>query len=150
VSKVWKSEKDIRKAIRDQKSFADRTFWIEPNLGSTDGLPDCFVLMGWEKLAWLELKLGAIDKGHLLFKVRSAQRDVMLSLSGKGQRCYILAGEENGTRLWLLPCERAVLNGRVELEDYREYQCIPEGLWRILYRKFFSDLNFYRESKASV
>lgn len=93
---MFKNEKQLRKLMRD--CSCKTLWWIEPNLGSSDGLPDCFTLVDPRgELVFAELKRGwlGID-GVLKFEVRRAQRDVIGDMMALGADGAVVVAQIGG------------------------------------------------------
>lgn len=89
------SEDDVRAYVR--QASAGRARWVEPALGSTPGLPDCWVPMG-DRQVHLELKCGEIKGGKLCFTVRPEQRREIKAMLKDGVTvgfCVGLAGTKS-------------------------------------------------------
>lgn len=66
------SEDDVRAWVREASGGKAR--WVEPALGSTPGLPDCWVPMHCGSQVHLELKAGRLTGGMLRYKLRPEQK----------------------------------------------------------------------------
>lgn len=105
-------EDDVRAWVRAASSKAR---WVEPGLGSTPGLPDCWVPMEDGRSVHLELKAGRIDKGLLRFTVRPEQRKQILALLDDGVAVGLLIGVKGARSLiFMLPTPSALM-GEVAL-----------------------------------
>lgn len=103
-------EVDVRAWLR--KSWggkSPRLTWIEPRSGSTAGAPDVLVPIG-ERLAPVELKVGAFREGRLAVKVRPEQYAWHYDCLAGGVRSYFLVGLSSKqyifcTSSWLVAAE---------------------------------------------
>lgn len=109
------SEDDVRAWVR--LASGGKARWIEPALGSTPGLPDCWVPFQKEVLregefavggtivqVHLELKIGRITRNILTYNVRPEQRKQIIAMQDDGVRVGFLVGIK-GTKslLFILP-----------------------------------------------
>jgi hypothetical protein len=115
-----KDEADVRSWVR--QASAGKARWVEPSMGSTLGLPDCWVPISYdvvgivkEAQVHLELKVGEIKGNHLCFTVRPEQRREIKSMIGDGVPVGMIIGIV-GTdfAVFALPT-RHVLNGKMSM-----------------------------------
>jgi hypothetical protein len=139
---VIESEDDVRAYVRE--ASLGRARWVEPALGSTPGLPDCWVPLPVER--WrniktvqvhLELKAGVITEGYLRYELRPEQRrEIRVMLADKLSVGLLIGIKGTQTVVFALPTEKA-LSGRIALEgDHFYKKCKPiavsgtkEGFW---------------------
>lgn len=109
------SEDDVRAWVREASGSKAR--WVEPALGSTPGLPDCWV--PWRKLAgvWLELKCGVLIGEELRFSVRPEQRKQIRALDHEGYPVGLLVGIQ-GTGALVFAVQTADhLTGKIDMSE---------------------------------
>lgn len=141
---VIKSEKDVRKFVRE--NFGKRAKFIEPSMGSTKGIPDCYLLLGG--LLWIELKSGPLTgDGHVVSDVRPAQAEQIGDLLNDGQKVAMLIGVEGHDKLILTQGRDQMLSGRVRIPKTKDANdgtslVFETGVWPRL-PLLFRDLFFW-------
>jgi len=91
MDSVIYDEREVRKWVRD--SSRDNAMWIEPNNGSTVGLPDCFFLYGGlSAVSWHELKVGEMKMGGVYYTVRPQQRNKIRTFLKNNHRICLIVG----------------------------------------------------------
>lgn len=112
----FRNEKQLRKLVRDCSKKA--LWWIEPNYGATEGLPDVFTVdeaMNG-RMVFLELKKGELVNGSVLvFEVRRAQRDELPRMTACGALGAIAVAQIGTPIVHILSLEPDTLRGRVDL-----------------------------------
>ncbi len=144
------SEADVRTWVRDASGGKAR--WVEPALGSTPGLPDCWVPWptGFDagEVVHLELKCGVLKDGVITYKVRPEQKREIPAIMKDGVKVGLLVGiKGTGVVVFAYPNSDA-LNGRLSFVDGRWTalgidSTAPGGIgfWRGV-NFIFSDLGF--------
>jgi hypothetical protein len=136
---IINDEGDVRAWVREASEGKAR--WVEPALGSTAGLPDCWVPeQGY--CVWLELKVGEVKGGtHLCYEVRPEQRRELKAMAKGKVPCGLLIGIKGSALLiWALPTA-AAMAGKLEVSGVngaRKFQVANTGE----VRKFGSGVNF--------
>jgi hypothetical protein len=114
---VIANEDDVRTYVR--KTANGKVRWVEPALGSTSGLPDCWVPWG-SYCVHIELKCGEIKQGVLCYTVRPEQKRELRLMRTDGVPCGLLIGVQGtDTMVVALPTTEA-LSGRLELKNMGE------------------------------
>lgn len=112
MADLFKSESDVRAWVRKVARGKDR--WVEPNAGSTNGLPDVWVpIVGTGVCVHLELKLGYLMPDELRFNVRGAQRRELKRMINDGVPCGLAVGLAGTSEIAILRPKEQVLKGRV-------------------------------------
>lgn len=111
------SEDDVRAWVR--KVSGGKARWVEPALGSTPGLPDCWVVWpkGRRTRVDLELKAAEVVKGQIRYHVRPEQKRQLKSMAEDGLAVGFLVGIVDSNAFVFLPIDRDSLAGRVSLTD---------------------------------
>lgn len=89
VVKAIASEDDVRAWVRSASGGKAR--WVEPGLGSTPGLPDCWVPWG-DSLVWIELKCGRMKEGKVAYDLRPEQVKQIKAMVDDGVKVGLLVG----------------------------------------------------------
>jgi hypothetical protein len=133
------SEDDVRTYVR--QASAGRVRWVEPALGSTPGLPDCWVPLRCGRQVHLELKAGNLTKGILRYKVRPEQKREIAKMADDGVPVGLLIGIK-GSKLVVFARPRAIfLFGEWSMrsddlaEDWESWSTDSVG-------RFWSGVNF--------
>lgn len=113
-NKLISSEDDVRALVRMASGGSAR--WVEPALGSTPGLPDCWVPLH-SACVHLELKLGTIKNNRLKYKLRPEQRREILALVDDGVKVGLLVGVKGTDEMFFMPAEPIFLHGELSLFD---------------------------------
>jgi len=112
--RVILSEDDVRAYVREASGGKAR--WIEPALGSTPGLPDCWVPKGKGiGQVHLELKCGQIKNGRLRFKVRPEQKKEIKRMIQDGVVVGFLVGIQDTHNCVFMAVTGDSLGGNVGL-----------------------------------
>lgn len=109
------SEDDVRAYVR--QASAGRARWVEPALGSTPGLPDCWVPMRCGRQVHLELKAGVIKGGVLQFTVRPEQRREIRALLRDSIPVGLLIGIEGTGSVVFAKITTTTLSGLRNLDN---------------------------------
>lgn len=135
------SEDDVRAYVR--RASGGKARWVEPTLGSTAGLPDCWVpfpKQGWSQTVHLELKEGEIKDGHLVYHVRPEQRREFRAMhEDKIVAGFLVGLKGTDTLIFLLPVPQAIA-GKVDLKTIGRWsmEVTQESqFWRGVYFIFF-------------
>jgi len=115
-SGVISSEDDVRAFVRQASEGKAR--WVEPGLGSTNGLPDCWVPFEGKQVH-LELKVGRIQGGKLCFRMRPEQRREIRAMLEDGVPVGLAVGLLGTKSIIFLPPKMDVLNGKVDFAGNR-------------------------------
>lgn len=83
------SEDDVRAYVREESGGKAR--WVEPALGSTPGLPDCWVPYEGQQVHF-ELKCGTLINGILRYAVRPEQRREIIAMKDDGIKVGLVIG----------------------------------------------------------
>jgi hypothetical protein len=113
------SEDDVRAYVR--AASAGRARWVEPALGSTPGLPDCWVPLkvqgdGGSFLAvnvHLELKAGEVKGGKFCYTIRPEQKREIRSMLKDGVKVGILLGVKGTRQVVFFQATEESLSGSV-------------------------------------
>lgn len=107
------SEDDVRAYVRAASGGKAR--WVEPALGSTPGLPDCWVVLGKavesekDHCVHLELKAGTYRNGLVRFKIRTEQVRQIIAMRDENVPVGLLVGIKGTTTvLFCLPTPEAL------------------------------------------
>lgn len=111
------SESDVRAHVRDVANGTAR--WIEPSLGSTIGLPDCWVPKQGV-CVHIELKCGVLKNSELRYEVRPEQKKQLQLMKQDKVPCGLLIGVEGTEILIAARIDRESLSGRLKLEKNGE------------------------------
>lgn len=109
-------EDDVRAWVREASGGKAR--WVEPALGSTPGLPDCWVPWG-DSVVWIELKCGRMKEGLVKYSVRPEQAKQIREMANDGVKVGLLVGIK-GARM-LLFCRPAPVMLRGEWSICNDY-----------------------------
>lgn len=128
---IINQEDDVRAWVREASEGKAR--WIEPALGSTAGLPDCWVPVDG-RCVHLELKCGWIKKGELRFTVRPEQKRELLRMVEDGVPVGLLVGVKGTNSVVFLTVTEDVVNGAVSLAGegdrlWKETESMAGGFW---------------------
>lgn len=112
------SEDDVRAWVREASGGKAR--WVEPALGSTPGLPDCWVPCGSHQVHF-ELKAAVLwdakGKSFLRYEVRPEQRrEIRSGLMDRVRIGLIIGVKGTSSVLFALPSDHA-LAGKIGLSD---------------------------------
>ena len=112
------SEDDVRAWVREASGGKAR--WVEPAMGSTPGLPDCWVPWG-EYQVHLELKAGAVvnirGRSFLRYEVRPEQRrEIRVGLMDKVRIGLLIGVKGTNSCVFALPSDHA-LAGKIDMSD---------------------------------
>lgn len=98
------SEDDVRAWVREASGGKAR--WVEPALGSTPGLPDCWVPLEvshddfWETACvQMELKCGRMSDGRVKYSLRPEQVREIRAMVDDGLKVGLLIGVKGTTTL---------------------------------------------------
>ncbi len=105
------SEDDVRAYVR--QASAGQARWVEPALGSTPGLPDCWVPMRCGRQVHLELKCGELKDGVLCFTVRPEQRREIKKMASERVPVGFLIGLSDSHSLAFTAATKESLCGKV-------------------------------------
>jgi hypothetical protein len=123
LHKMIRNENDIRALVRADAKGKDR--WVEPAIGSTYGLPDCWVAHKGH-CVHVELKVGAlVHKGvnmpSVKFELRAGQRSEIKAMMRDGLKVGVLVGLINTDVAWFIrPC-LGLYRGEVTAEEMLMY-----------------------------
>lgn len=113
---MYRLESDLRRWMRE--GLGDKARWVEPALGSTIGLPDCWTPIKGSRIpVWVELKLAECRAGRLLFTVRPEQRKQLTSMVRDGAIVGLIAGQKQGDRVWAMIVNDQTLCGDVAIDE---------------------------------
>ena len=108
------NENDLRALVREE--CGDKARWVEPGLGSSYGLPDCWVAHKGH-CVHLELKLGRIiqvgELSTLAFDLRPGQRQEIKAMMRDKIKVGVLVGLVHSNLIWFLRPVKEVIEGRV-------------------------------------
>lgn len=111
------SESDVRQWVREASKNKAR--WVEPTIGATAGLPDCWV--PWERnCVHLELKIAHIEAGCLRFKVRPEQVREHRAMVLDGVVSGLLVGIKGTPELFFLPPDDENLAGKYPFDTIKQ------------------------------
>lgn len=126
--KIIESEADVRKWVRECSGGKAR--WIEPNLGSSFGLPDCWVPWPLETggdEVHLELKCAKLEGSILTYGVRPEQRSEIRSMVDDRVRVGLLIGVK-GTPIVIFALPSTPwLRGKVDLRKAEGKSYMVDG-----------------------
>lgn len=113
-----KNESDVRKAMRSY--LKDRGYnprWIEPALGSTQGLPDMFFPVNIKgEILFIELKYSKeITDNEIRYEVQPEQKREIPRMVADGMRVLMLIGMPHAV-IVQRPTDEA-LSGRLRLQN---------------------------------
>lgn len=144
------SEDDVRAYVREASGGKAR--WVEPALGSTPGLPDCWVPWKYsvsfgdedeyfDAQVQLELKCGKIIRNSLCYDVRPEQRKQIIKMMDDGVKVGLIIGIKHSNTLIFTKPQPQFLQGKWSLVDdglfpYRFECCVDE------LSSFWSGVNF--------
>jgi len=138
-SHIISSESDVRALVRNAAGAKAR--WVEPGLGSTPGLPDCWVQMkagGWAATVHLELKAGELEGDEVRFHVRPEQKKQIKSIVDDGGFAGLLVGIKGTCACIFLPPTPLTLSGKAKIGgeesfmvDVREPLAFDRGVFFI-------------------
>lgn len=107
-------EDDVRAYVREASRGQAR--WVEPALGSTAGLPDCWV--PWlGRCVHLELKAGELRRGYLHYEVRPEQRRELKAMVEDRIACGFLIGIKGGQTMVFARVDEGSLAGKVKIDQ---------------------------------
>lgn len=135
------SEDDVRIWVR--QASAGKARWVEPALGSTPGLPDCWVVADPETgcQVHLELKAGSVKGDNLRYKMRPEQVKQINAMRDDGVKVGLLVGLKGTNTLIFARISPKILSGEFSLHDPK---C--EELWSVVDRRsigqFWLGVNF--------
>lgn len=114
------SEDDVRAWVREVSGGKAR--WVEPALGSTAGLPDCWVPWAqvhskWRLNVHIELKLGRIRDGLVRYKMRPEQIKQILSMVDEGVPVGLCIGIKNTRQVIFAKPKPVLLSGNWSMKD---------------------------------
>lgn len=104
-----------------RSASAGKARWVEPSMGSTVGLPDCWVPMeGGQLQVHLELKAAVITTGFLRFHVRPEQRREIRSMIADKVPVGLVIGVKGtcGSFLFARPTDQ-ILAGSIKIGGAR-------------------------------
>lgn len=110
------SEDDVRAWVRSASGGKAR--WIEPGLGSTPGLPDCWVPVG-DSQVWIELKCGKIKNGNVSYNLRPEQMKQIRAMVDDGVKVGLLVGLKGQRTLLFCQPTPMILGG--QWSTYNDY-----------------------------
>lgn len=135
------SEDDVRSYVREASGGKAR--WVEPALGSTPGLPDCWVPYE-DRQVHLELKCGSLDTGLLRFTVRPEQRrEIRKMIEDKVNVGFLVGLKDTDLVFFIRPSDGA-LAGLVDISRQKDKKMAMESkmgdradFWSGVYFIFF-------------
>lgn len=150
--KVISDEGDVRAHFRGlYEGSPQQLFWVEPNIGSTLGLPDMMLVVGpgAGDTKWCELKVGeqkpTAEGPMLRYKVRPAQKRVMRDImemigqdpGSKVDRVFVAVGEIGHPWIYIFRADQpGVLSGKVNMKltkpietTWLGYKSPPVSFW---------------------
>lgn len=108
------SEDDVRAYVR--QASAGRARWVEPALGSTPGLPDCWVPVS-DRQVHLELKCGRLNNGMLRYTMRPEQRKQILQMVEDDVPVGLLVGVKGTKMVIFMHPEPRNIHGELSLRS---------------------------------
>ena len=144
----WKvnGEFSVREWVAEASGGKAR--WVEPAIGSTPGLPDCWVPIGG-RCMHLELKAGRISDGVLRYKVRAPQVKEMRSMVEDRVPVGLLIGVIDTGILIVSQVNDSSLAGSFEISSFGSKDWLwldtvpaPEKNFRSLVNFIISDVRF--------
>lgn len=129
-------EGDVRNWVR--QASAGKARWVEPSMGSTIGLPDCWVPMDNGLLTMqvhLELKAGEIKGNKLCYTVRPEQRRELRAMLRDGVPVGFVIGVTGtvGSFVFAWPTTQAQ-TGRLAMDSGQGHIIVEHshvcGFWR--------------------
>lgn len=119
----FKNENQLRKLVRDCSQGP--LYWVEPNLGSTDGLPDVFKLeAGTGRMVFMELKKGKLRGDDVLeYTVRPRQAEVLPGLATGGALGAVAVAQIGEAIVHVFGVEPpfSACGGKVEMTSFRTW-----------------------------
>lgn len=112
---VFRLESDLRGIWKE--AMIRRSYWVEPAIGSTCGLPDVFHVNGGESV-FAELKRGSFNGEFLCYKVRKSQRMEIPNLISDGATVVVAVAIRLTNYVHIIDvslCEKAVLSGNLSV-----------------------------------
>jgi hypothetical protein len=85
---VISSEKDVRSAVRRDLPGG---YWVEPSMGSTDGIPDTFWIEDG-RVTWAELKVAKARKGYWWVEFTPPQLRTIPRMIEEGAKVMLIVG----------------------------------------------------------
>jgi hypothetical protein len=116
------NEDDVRKHVRDVAN--GRVRWIEPGMGGTFGMPDCWVPKEG-RCVHIELKCGFIKDGNLRYTVRPEQKKQLQLLKMDKIPCGLLIGVESTDLIIAAKIDAETLSGKLKMEK-------DSGRWMVV------------------
>ena len=136
------SENDVREMVR--KGSGGLARWVEPAMGSTNGLPDCWLPVereGVTETVHLELKCGKLGGRELTFHVRPEQKRELRAMARDGVKAGFLVGVEASNMAIFLPVDDDSLAGKVAVSGGNLVLYRPvdgKRFWQLVNSFFFS------------
>lgn len=133
------SEDDVRAWVRG--ASGGRARWVEPALGSTPGLPDCWVPMECGRQVHLELKAGVITGEHLRFSIRPEQRREIRQMLSDRVGVGLAIGIKGSATVVFAKATDKILSGSINLSSVHfSKNCLPVTMHSV--GGFWSGVNF--------
>lgn len=145
LKSMIRQERDLRRLMRESE-LGKRIRWVEPAMGSTLGLPDCFLQWGapgMPTVLWLELKLGRVAPQRpdvMLFHIRPDQKATISQMRYEGMKVGLIVAEQHSRRVYGVNGGAAV-HGSFVIGQAHEARISGEGeiLWREMFNFLFFD-----------
>ncbi len=145
LKSLIREERDLRRLLRTG-AFGKRIRWIEPSIGSTIGLPDCFLQWGQPgqpTVLWVELKIGNLaprNPGVMLFSIRAEQKACITQMRYEGMKVGMIVAEQHSRKIFGVRGDAAV-HGSFELRHAMPARISEEGEvdWREIFNFLFFD-----------
>jgi hypothetical protein len=132
------SEDDVRAHVTHPANGKAR--WIEPGLGSSFGMPDCWVPLQ-RHCVHIELKCGVIINAVLRYTVRPEQKKQLQILKLDDIPCGLLIGIKHSDLLIAARVDAETLSGALKLEkdSGKWISVVPHSVkgWRETVNFFF-------------
>lgn len=138
LSFVFRSEKDLREWVKFSANEND--FWIEPSLGSTQGLPDLFLCYGSGISIYVELKVGKRRGDNIFFSLTMGQAITIPRMIKNGAVVKFLVAEKLSSDIWVVDAKTALFSNppqiktvfsdvlsRATARDYRRFSSLIFG-----------------------
>lgn len=142
---LLKSEKDVRDWVK--KCTNRKARWVEPSVGSTVGLPDCWIPMGVGRpQVHVELKHGKVtETGRVKFTVRPSQKTEIKKMIADGVPVLFFVSINLTKIILMMTVNDDVLSGVVEQDPDNGYRMV----WGYDDDEFYDKLNVLYQSVRS-
>lgn len=93
------------------------SYWVNPSLGSTVGLPDLHCQGAGGRSLWLELKVADLSRSAFRYEVRPEQRRILKEMDSLGCLCGVLLAVKLTGKVFLVAPKGPALAGSIPFDS---------------------------------